>query len=151
MMAFLCASLSGTLINLGCLQRIATKASIARCRPMSNTSKLILFRRFSLSYSAGYSLVQRNIRYQPWRRQNHHFSSSKPSTSSNGNGTGSSPPPLVASESRPTETSTMTMWQRFLAPKLMPERHTFAWYREVLLICTVFAITGSSTMLVGYF
>ena len=43
----------------------------------------------------------------------------------------------------------MTMLQRFLAPKPMPERNTPAWYREVLLICTVFGITGSSTMMVS--
>jgi len=41
------------------------------------------------------------------------------------------------------------MWQRFLAPKLMPERGTFAWYREMVLICTVFGITGSTTMMVS--
>jgi hypothetical protein len=28
----------------------------------------------------------------------------------------------------------------------MPPRHTGAWYREMVLICTVFAVTGSSTM-----
>jgi hypothetical protein len=44
---------------------------------------------------------------------------------------------------------TATMWQRFLGPKPMPERHTAAWYREMLLICTVFGITGSTTMLVS--
>jgi hypothetical protein len=36
---------------------------------------------------------------------------------------------------------------RFLGPKPMPERGTAAWYREMVLICTVFAITGSSTMM----
>lgn len=41
----------------------------------------------------------------------------------------------------------LTMLQKFLGPKPMPERHTAAWYGEMLLICTVFAITGSSTML----
>jgi len=41
-----------------------------------------------------------------------------------------------------------TWLQKFLAPKPMPERNTAAWYREILLICTVFGITGSSTMLV---
>lgn len=40
-----------------------------------------------------------------------------------------------------------TFWSRFLGPKPMPERHTAAWYREVALICTVFGITGSSTMM----
>lgn len=39
-----------------------------------------------------------------------------------------------------------THLRHFLGPKPMPERYTFAWYREVALICTVFAITGSSTM-----
>ena len=37
-------------------------------------------------------------------------------------------------------------WKSFLGPKPMPERWSAAWYREMVLICTVFAITGSSTM-----
>lgn len=37
-------------------------------------------------------------------------------------------------------------WKSYLGPKPMPERWTAAWYREMVLICTVFAITGSSTM-----
>jgi hypothetical protein len=40
-----------------------------------------------------------------------------------------------------------TFLQRFLGPKEMPERNTAAWYREMLLICTVFGITGTSTMM----
>ena len=36
--------------------------------------------------------------------------------------------------------------QRFLGPKIMPERGSFLWYREMVLLCTVFAITGTSTM-----
>ena len=36
--------------------------------------------------------------------------------------------------------------QRFLGPKVMPERNSFQWYREMVLLCTVFAITGTSTM-----
>lgn len=39
-----------------------------------------------------------------------------------------------------------TFWKSFLGPKPMPERWSAAWYREMVLICTVFAITGSSTM-----
>ena len=42
----------------------------------------------------------------------------------------------------------MTMWQKFLAPKPMPERYSASWYGEITLICTVFAITGSTTMYV---
>jgi hypothetical protein len=38
-------------------------------------------------------------------------------------------------------------WNRFIGPKEMPPRWTPRWYGEVFLICTVFAITGSSTMI----
>lgn len=44
-----------------------------------------------------------------------------------------------------------TFYGKFLGPKQMPERNTAAWYREMLLICTVFGITGSSTMLLVSF
>lgn len=37
-------------------------------------------------------------------------------------------------------------WNRFIGPKEMPPRWTPRWYGEVMLICTVFAITGTSTM-----
>ena len=40
-----------------------------------------------------------------------------------------------------------TWLQRFLGPKPMPTRYSFHWYREIFLICTIFAITGTSTML----
>jgi len=39
-----------------------------------------------------------------------------------------------------------TSLQRFLEPKIMPPRNTPKWYAEMALVCTVFAITGSSTM-----
>ena len=48
----------------------------------------------------------------------------------------------------PNTPVSLTFWQKFLGPKPMPERQTAAWYREMLLICTVFGITGSSTMMV---
>jgi hypothetical protein len=41
-----------------------------------------------------------------------------------------------------------TFWQKFTGAKPMPERWTLPWYREMVLISTVFAITGSSTMVV---
>ena len=41
-----------------------------------------------------------------------------------------------------------TFLERFLAPKPMPPRYTPKWYAEMVLICTVFGITGSSTMVV---
>ena len=49
-----------------------------------------------------------------------------------------------ATTSNATKTS---FFERFLGPKPMPERYSFAWYKEVALICTVFGITGSSTMI----
>ena len=39
-----------------------------------------------------------------------------------------------------------TFLQRWMGPKEMPPRWTLRWYGEMVLICTVFAITGSSTM-----
>lgn len=45
------------------------------------------------------------------------------------------------------EQATKQTWmERFLGPKEMPEKKTASWYREMVLLCTVFAITGSSTM-----
>lgn len=39
-----------------------------------------------------------------------------------------------------------TWLQNFFSLKEMPAKYTFQWYREMVLICTVFAVTGSSTM-----
>ena len=63
----------------------------------------------------------------------------------------SKPPPRfektfkVAPKEPPSRLQTAI--KNFLGPKPMPQRHTAAWYGEITLICTVFAITGSSTML----
>lgn len=45
-----------------------------------------------------------------------------------------------------TEMENLSMWQKWIAPREMPPRKTFKWYLEMTLICTVFAITGTSTM-----
>ena len=45
-----------------------------------------------------------------------------------------------------SSSSVSQMWNRFIGPKEIPPRWTAAWYREMVLICTVFAITGTSTM-----
>ena len=50
-----------------------------------------------------------------------------------------------------SESSFAQFWKSFTGPKPMPERWTAAWYREMTLICTVFAITGSSTMVLVSF
>lgn len=41
-----------------------------------------------------------------------------------------------------------TFLQRWLAHKEIPPRGTLKWYGEMVLICTVFAITGTSTMVI---
>jgi hypothetical protein len=41
-----------------------------------------------------------------------------------------------------------TFLQRYMAHKEMPPRNTAKWYFEMVLLCTVFAITGTSTMIV---
>jgi hypothetical protein len=53
--------------------------------------------------------------------------------------------PKVAEKAVGQETR-QTWLQKFLSLKEMPEKYSFQWYREMVLICTVFAITGSSTM-----
>ena len=47
---------------------------------------------------------------------------------------------------KPQPPTTPTFLQRWMAPKEMPPRWTLRWYGEMVLICTVFAITGTSTM-----
>ncbi|KAL7430321.1 hypothetical protein ACHAXH_002751 [Discostella pseudostelligera] len=63
---------------------------------------------------------------------------------------GSPSPPSMAESSPNTSTSSSssssTFLHRFLAPKPMPPRNTPRWYAEMALICTVFGITGTSTM-----
>lgn len=64
-------------------------------------------------------------------------------------GSGKTARRCLVSTSKPTTGGWRASLDRFLAAKEMPPRNTFAWYREMLLICTVFAITGSSTMIVS--
>mmetsp|Transcript_9808 Transcript_9808/g.22095 ORF Transcript_9808/g.22095 Transcript_9808/m.22095 type:complete len:224 (-) Transcript_9808:284-955(-) len=45
-----------------------------------------------------------------------------------------------------SSSSKTTFLERFFATKPMPPRNTPRWYGEMALICTVFGITGSSTM-----
>ena len=64
-----------------------------------------------------------------------------------GRKTGESSPNSAGTAKEETGFKEWLQW--FLGPKPMPERYTFAWYREMTLICTVFAITGSSTLAVS--
>jgi hypothetical protein len=45
-----------------------------------------------------------------------------------------------------TNKSQSTFLQRWMAHKEIPPRGTLKWYGEMTLLCTVFAITGTSTM-----
>lgn len=49
-------------------------------------------------------------------------------------------------ESVKTAEKQSTFLQRYMAHKEIPPRNTAKWYFEMVLICTVFAITGTSTM-----
>jgi len=54
--------------------------------------------------------------------------------------------PASAKETGDTKAINQGFLASFLGPKEMPPRWSFPWYREMVLLCTVFAITGSSTM-----
>jgi len=104
-----------------------------------NSPSLLLLRRFR-SGSQPNTALRRRVYSPAFITLNRAFLSSKRSRNAGKiEGTG-------ASVSREPAIKNDSWWQRWLAPKEMPERHTFAWYREMLLICTVFAITGSASM-----
>jgi hypothetical protein len=53
---------------------------------------------------------------------------------------------VVAAEQSSSTSSYAKFWNWYLGEKTMPPRWTLPWYREMVLICFVFAVTGSSTM-----
>ena len=73
------------------------------------------------------------------------FGKKKKTTAESSEGVSSSSSTTAASKTK-IATSFQRMLNDFLGAKPMPPRWTLAWYKEVTLICTVFAITGSSTM-----
>ena len=93
-----------------------------------------------------------NYNFLSWKQTETSLISSQPSRQgrklkfttqgSNNNGSNST----NSTNSTANSTRFQQMLHNFLGPKPMPPRWTFAWYREVTLICTVFAITGTSTM-----
>mmetsp|Transcript_13004 Transcript_13004/g.19813 ORF Transcript_13004/g.19813 Transcript_13004/m.19813 type:complete len:188 (+) Transcript_13004:166-729(+) len=55
--------------------------------------------------------------------------------------------PFSSSSNKQTQTQNNQTWyQYWTAPVEIPPRYTLKWYGEMTLLCTVFAITGSSTM-----
>lgn len=46
-----------------------------------------------------------------------------------------------------SKNKSVTALTKFMGPKPMPKKGSSEWYREMVLLCTVFAITGSSTMI----
>lgn len=51
----------------------------------------------------------------------------------------------MTTNGKPTK-ETQSFLQRWMAQKEIPPRGTLKWYGEMTLLCTVFAITGTSTM-----
>jgi len=76
-----------------------------------------------------------------WRRWN----SNGPNKSGNKTTTTTNNTTNKSNTSTPKATTTSFL-ANFLAPKQMPPRNTPKWYAEMALLCTVFGITGSSTM-----
>jgi len=72
--------------------------------------------------------------------------------SSKSGGAGSNKGPSLTKSSQQSKTASKasppktTFLEGFLATKPMPPKNTPKWYAEMALICTVFGITGSSTM-----
>ena len=89
----------------------------------------------------------------PWRRC---LSQKTPASTPTSTSTSASTSSSTTTTSTTTTTNATTTGQTnptqqswvqwFLGPKEMPPRGTATWYREITLICTVFAITGTSTM-----
>ena len=118
--------------------------SASYVRRSMSVYKLNTFRHSQINYTGN---VNHAIKNGSGKRKCFCSSSSKPNRASESN-TAKSDTTSSADSATTESIENMTMLQRFLAPKPMPKRYTFAWYREMVLICTVFAITGSSTMLV---
>lgn len=53
-----------------------------------------------------------------------------------------------SASSQQTKTKKQSIVQWWLSEKEIPPRYTASWYLEMLLLCTVFGITGSTTMVV---
>ena len=93
-------------------------------------------------------------------RMNHHFSQSILSTNKNTTngsfhylmrGTLLRNQSMKFSNSSGGNGKNMGYLQWWLSPKEIPPRWTLKWYGEMVLICTVFAITGTSTMVMVRF
>jgi len=52
---------------------------------------------------------------------------------------------MMTSGNDKTSGSFLTRW---MSPREMPDRGTGKWYAEMVLICSVFAVTGTSTMVI---
>lgn len=131
--------------SLVSLSRFPRAVSFIGRRGRSASRSMSLFHPFATPGSFNPTMSRLNVGAKP--KQNRLFFSSKLNNTSK-NAVNKVESSAAADTGETASQETMSTWQRFLAPKPMPERQTAAWYRELLLICTVFGITGSSTMLV---
>mmetsp|Transcript_23046 Transcript_23046/g.41590 ORF Transcript_23046/g.41590 Transcript_23046/m.41590 type:complete len:243 (-) Transcript_23046:215-943(-) len=123
-------------------KNVMSSLSCTKQRSCQNHSKLVTILSASRGSNGG-KVHGMSTNYYGTRCRNMTTSSSKPkggegikATSKNG----------AAAESSSSSGSSMSFLQRWMAPKEIPPRWTPKWYGEMALLCTVFAITGTSTM-----
>jgi len=73
-----------------------------------------------------------SITHRIFTSSRHHFTSKSPLK----------PPKL-----EPVLEPKLSPWQWWLSEKVMPPRFSLPWVGEMILVCTVFGITGTSTMM----
>lgn len=88
----------------------------------------------------------RQMKRYPSQHVKHRFLSAKEGPGSSSKNMEKSTIGSAPNESVDSTSRLASFWKWYLGPKPMPERWTLPWYREMVLISTVFAITGSSTM-----
>jgi len=110
------------LMSRGMRSTSSSSGGIAACSVYLANSKRLL------RTATKESFVQR---FLPPKNRQHPCMSNRYFTSNNNSTTNSKP---------------KSWWERWTAPREMPPRNTPRWYGEMILICTVFAITGTSTM-----
>ena len=103
-------------------------------RTMLSNSSLPLLRTLTHSQKKVMMGVLRlpSITHRLFTSSRHHFTSKSPLK----------PPKL-----EPALEPKLSPWQWWLSEKVMPPRFSLPWVGEMILVCTVFGITGTSTMM----
>ncbi len=131
------------------LTRHATTMALATAKARFLSSPIHSWLSPSCRTTIGSQFIRQRL---PIKQQQHGSPSSRYAPNnvrrwnSSSNSNNKLPPSNTTGSSTNTETTKQTFLERFLAPKPMPPRWTPKWYGEMVLICTVFGITGTSTM-----